>query len=195
MTRAEKMAEAARLRDYMTYAEIAAQLDVAKSTVYRWLNPEFAERDRVKCRAVKERYRGTCATCGAPTNGSNGPGTASDTCGNCSLTRQHDTRLWTPATVVEAIQAFARRYGRPPTATDFHPATARHLGHEWRAERFYADGHYPSATTVIGECSSWADAIEAAGFPRPVVGAYERVTDGHRVDPRGAHLDAERSAA
>lgn len=104
-----------------------------------------------------------------------------------------DTK-WTRETVVAAIRLFVSRYGRQPRAADFHPNVARKLGHEWRAERFYRDGDYPSAPSVQYVFESWNAAIEAAGMTPGSVGKYPR---DHRKGARhrGAHLDAERSAA
>lgn len=102
-------------------------------------------------------------------------------------------RRWTRETMIAAIQRFATRYGRPPGAADFNPAMVRAAGHDWRAERFYADADYPTVPSVAREFGSWADAVEAAGFPRPGYGYEHLPTDGGRRG--GAHLGAERSAA
>lgn len=69
----------------LSYSKIAARIGVSTQTVYRWLNPEYAERQRAVCRANKERYRGTCESCGAQTSGCNGPGTAAKLCRACYI--------------------------------------------------------------------------------------------------------------
>ncbi len=180
--------ESARLmrEDGYLLREIAAEFGVSNSTVVRWTNDASAARQRAASRAAKERYRGECVDCGASTNGCNGPGKASERCDPCARAAG---LVWTRETVVAAIRRFGDRYGRPPAATDFSPANARAQGHEWRAERFAADGDYPHLHSVRGVFGSWAGAVEAAGLPRPIVGVYER--DGRR----GAHLAGERGSA
>lgn len=59
-------------------------------------------------------------------------------------------RRWTPDAIVAAIQADAAERGRPPSWIDWKKA---------------GPGH-PAAVTV-DEVVGWANAIEAAGFPRP----------------------------
>jgi hypothetical protein len=87
---------------------------------------------------------------------------------------------WTRESVIVAIQEFHRRYGRPPASTDWNVAHAKALGHPEKVERFYADNCYPHANVVYGGkyglFDSWADAIEAAGLPRPAPGRYETAT-------------------
>lgn len=101
-----------------------------------------------RCRK-QTAYGGTCKTCGARTNGSNGLGTASDTCNVCALQRRHEGRRWTPETIVAAMQRWATRHGRQPTAPD------------WRK----AGEDYPAASTVQYEFDgSWDAAVLAAGF-------------------------------
>lgn len=89
---------------------------------------------------------------------------------------------WNRETVIAAIQEFARRYGRPPVATDWNVAYAKARGLHEKVERFYEDGCYPHTNTVYGTTGvfkSWADAIEAAGFARPLPGRYETATRGY----------------
>lgn len=61
---------------------------------------------------------------------------------------------WSKEEIIAAIQKWAREHGRPPTANEW---TKRIIG-------------YPSASTVAKHFGSWAEGIEAAGFPRPVRG-------------------------
>ena len=99
---------------------------------------------------------------------------------------------WTEAMVVEAIQTFHARYDRPPAIADFHPAIARSQGHDWRAERFYADGDYPNRRQVVKVFGSWNAALRAAGFQPCGPGAYPRRPRYARQGPRAVHLDPER---
>lgn len=65
-----------------TFRAVAAELGVAPSTVYRWLNPEYAERHRATSRAWKQRQRGTCDHCGGETKFDGR--VVRDICGACS---------------------------------------------------------------------------------------------------------------
>lgn len=58
---------ARRLRERgRTYPQIADELGVSMPTAYRWLNPDYEERQRERSRAWKERHRSPCASCGKP---------------------------------------------------------------------------------------------------------------------------------
>jgi DNA-binding CsgD family transcriptional regulator len=149
MTRDEKIANAHQLRKSgKTYPAIAAELGVSKKTVRRWLNPDEADRDRASSRAMKERYRGECEVCAAPTNGCGGPGKASKLCDVCARQRQHDERRWTADAIYGALRQWADEHGRQPHADDWHKAGAYH----------------PSTSTVLREVGSWDQAIRNAGF-------------------------------
>ena len=140
---------------------IAKQLGVGIYTIYRWLAPDFAEASRAISRSVKERYRGECVDCGKPTTGSNGPGTAAKRCVRCAGSFR---TVWTPDVILEAIKLYADRYGLPPSARDWNPAMARAQYRDDIADRFYEDGCWPSAATVLARFGRWNDAIRAAGF-------------------------------
>jgi hypothetical protein len=187
VTRDEKVAKAQMLRDQgVSVHGIADRMGAKYRTVFAWLN----DPDLSKQRARRERYGKPCADCGKVTDGSNGRAAAPDYCQDCRRERDHERSC---AEIIAAIQRFAKRYGRPPRAPDFSPCDARRLGHDWRAERYYADGDYVATNTVLGVFGSWGAAIEAAGFPRPAVGTYPR--KGQPLAQRGAHLADERQAA
>ncbi len=158
MTRAEKHAEVMRLRrSGMSNPEIAVELGLSASALKGIIN----DPDGSKQKARRTRYQGVCEDCGAATDGSNGRAAAPRWCRNC--VSAHVT-VWTREKIIEAIQAWAEKHGRPPRA---HPDWAR------------ADETHPSSSTIVQQSShpgaafrSWADAIEAAGFPRPHVGVY-----------------------
>jgi hypothetical protein len=83
--------EAQRLRDEGLFQrEIAELLGARRGTVSVWLN----DPDLSKQRARRERYRGTCTDCGAPTDGSNGPTKPAKRCKDCAErpTAKHGTR-------------------------------------------------------------------------------------------------------
>ena len=80
MTRAEKVNAARELRKSgLTNRKIAEQMGVSIAAVKMW----FWDADGSKMQAVRNRYRGTCEKCGAPTCGSRGPNKAPRFCGVC----------------------------------------------------------------------------------------------------------------
>lgn len=141
----------------LTLKEISETTGVSMGTIRVWLY----DPDRSRQRALKESYRGECMDCGAPTDGSGGPHNAAKRCNPCNRAHQHDRRIWTEQTVVEAIRAFADKYGRQPTAADF--LTGPHIT-EGQRERFYRDGTYPFTSEVLRECGTWNEALRLAGF-------------------------------
>lgn len=81
MTRAEKAAHAAALRaGGCSLAEVAESMGISTSYASELLNDPTGS----KSRARKQRYRGTCETCGGRTTGGNGPGKAPATCAECA---------------------------------------------------------------------------------------------------------------
>jgi transposase len=79
-TRAEKVAEAQRLRaEGLKHREIGERMGAKRSTVNAWLN----DPDGSKSKARKDSYRGVCKDCGKPTYGSNGRDAAPDQCADC----------------------------------------------------------------------------------------------------------------
>ena len=80
MVRSEKVAMAQTLRaEGLTNREIAGQMGVSIAAVKMW----FWDTDGSKMKALREKYRGTCEKCGAPTCGSRGPAKAPRLCANC----------------------------------------------------------------------------------------------------------------
>jgi hypothetical protein len=156
-------------------------------TAFTVTNPKAAKRRFCSNRCRKRQYDLVCVGCGGRVDGTT-PGKMPDrdnpVCAACA--GAHYAK-WTPETVVAAIQRFAERYGRPPAAPDFDTSHARSLGHDWRAERFHADGDYPVATSVTYVFGTWNAAIEAAGFATRRGGQYPRA---RRL---GAHLAQERA--
>jgi len=132
------------------HKRIAALMGIPYSTVFRWLNPEYAERSRAVAREWKRSQKGVCEKCGGVTRYSGHGRSVSTRCVPCT---QEDSKYWTRARIIAAMQEWAREHGHRPSAVD------------WRAS---GDGHPASSTVVMsGEFASWADAVEAAGFPRP----------------------------
>lgn len=77
-------------------------------------------------------------------------------------------RKWTRASGIEAIQEFALEHGRPPTTRDMNALA--------------------SLCSQRDDLGSWADLVEAAGFPRPARG-------GHRFDTETAAEAARKALA
>lgn len=115
-------------------------------------------------------YTGTCVDCGGRT-GYSGQVTPRERCRPCA--DAHNT-VWTAEAIIEAIQAWADLYGRPPSAGDWNVALRPQSStFSARLERFYngprAWPHMNTARTAFG---SWNAAIAAAGLePRAYEGA------------------------
>jgi hypothetical protein len=142
-------------RNGVSSREIAERYGM-KTTYVRTI---LSDPDGSKARARKERYRGTCRRCGGPTTGGDGRAKAPTTCASCFTSGQHERRYWTSERVIAAIKRFAVEHGRPPVATEWLYGIHGRNG----------DG-YPHAVIVIREFGSWANGVEAAGFPRPRIG-------------------------
>jgi hypothetical protein len=165
------MQEAARaLRAQGTsYTKISVSLGVPIATVARWSNPEYAERQRVAARERKSLYGGRCVDCGRKTSHGNAryPGPCKR-CRDCRVACKHANKKWTTESVVAAIHRFAAEHGRPPTASEWMVADPAR-GYPPASSVHEANGNNPSAPFRY-----WADAIVAAGFPRPRPGVYQR---------------------
>ena len=71
MRRRRKVLQAQHYRHQgRSIAEIARLLDQAPATIKAYLYDPTGE----KARAIKQRYRGSCESCGAPTSGADGKG-------------------------------------------------------------------------------------------------------------------------
>jgi hypothetical protein len=146
--------------------EISRMLSLSRSYTYSLIHDPTGEQDRAR----KDAYAGVCEDCGNPTNGSDGPGKAPKLCNHCAPKRE---KYWTRERVIEAIQLWARLHdGKPPVATDWLVGAAmRDVG----GHRFPpASSCYRGSGLESAPFEYWADAIEAAGFPRPRIGHYER---------------------
>lgn len=140
---------------------IALKLDISRSYVWELTN----DPDGLKTRRRKESYGKSCRQCGRRTSGANGRDKAAELCGDCHRRLQ---RYWTRERIIDAIRAWAAQHGRPPSSSEWIRASA-------------SPGIHPARTNVYQSSNGWnapfrywADAVEAAGFPRPLVGHYER---------------------
>lgn len=155
----QALAIARALRDDgKTMGDIATEMGVAKSTVFSWLDDNYAERRR----RVRDAGRTPCVDCGALTSGrANGLGRVPERCARCATAYR---TFWTREKIVEAIQRWAATHdGVPPTAKRWNKGQARRFGHpEWarEMEQFGA----PTVYSVQDLFGSWNAAIAAAGF-------------------------------
>lgn len=171
MRRVERAAQAAELRAQgLLYREIAARLGVSVSYAQDLVN----DPDGSKVRARKDSYRGRCADCGRPTDGSWGRGPqASKRCVRCAGARQ---RIWTRDRIIDALRDFADERGRAPTAGELGAGSNCTDRVAW----------LPRWQTVRKVFGSYPAACEAAGLPRPRVGHWV-------INPRPGDLQAGRA--
>lgn len=160
-TRAERAEAVATLRaDGKTFHEIADLLGISGSYARALGNDPDGTKDRER----KQRYAGTCHRCGSPTNGSNGPAKASDTCGSCSSIIIHESRHWTQERVIDALRAWSKANGgRTPSAGDWLGGLPKGM---------------PPVGVVQREFGSWNAGMVAAGLSPRAVG--ERTEEGQR---------------
>lgn len=158
VSRAERAAQVAELRAQgLLYREVAALLGVS----YSYARNLGADPDGAGVRARKDSYRGRCADCGRPTNGSWGRSPrAPKRCVRCAGARQ---RIWTRERIIDALRDFADEHGRRPTVGE--------LGAGDHRERVEWLPGYSQVRRLFG---SYRAACEAAGLPEPRVGHYVR---------------------
>ena len=90
-----------------------------------------------------------------------GTAQSSERCQPCRNAYKHETRQWTPETILAAIQRWADDHGGvPPVATDWNVTLARRIGQD-KPDR---GRDYPPVSAVQREFDSWHAAITAAGF-------------------------------
>lgn len=156
-TRAQRAAEARRLRHLgLKQREIAETMGIGRSYAAELLDDPAGQKARVR----RESYAGVCENCGSPTTGGDGPAKAPRFCVHCA---PGQNRQWTEETVVAAIREWARRHGRPPSSTDWLHYSVAEDGYKFPNR----GSCYRSTSGSTAPFESWADAIEAAGFPRP----------------------------
>jgi hypothetical protein len=163
----ERLALAARVRELrdqgLFQREVAEQLGISRSYAAALdTDPEGKQQ-----RARRDSYDGVCVDCGGVTK-SDGTSRPSARCSACAEALQSADRKWTRETVVDAIQRFAALHGRPPTASEWLTSDPV-SGYPPRSAVYQSNGHNRSSPFQL-----WADAIEAAGYPRPRVGQYQR---------------------
>lgn len=128
---------------------ISKGLGVPPSTVRRWLDPSYAEKQRQLSREAKQRRATVCPHCGGRVHYQSQSGL----CCHCA---PQANRTWTRETLIDAVQRYAAAHGAPPRSKDW--------------PRMDPVNRYPGYSTCYGVSSpfaTWGDMIEAAGFPRP----------------------------
>jgi len=140
-----------RLVEGLSVEEIALRVGRRPATIRGYLH----DPDGVKARARKERYRGACEVCGAPTSGGDGPGRAHARCRRCSAAPR---RRWDRGAVLAAMASWEARYGAAPTSYDWNATLARGRG---AAGRRLRNGDWPTASTVTALFGGWGNARAA----------------------------------
>jgi hypothetical protein len=159
VTRQEKAAMAARLQvSGMTARDIGSEMGLAVQTIRDLL----WDPDGSKVRARKDSYRGSCAECGAPTDGSNGSAKAPKLCIH-HAPRVH-LGIWTREACIDAIRDFHDEHGRIPTAGEMGVGPMKHQRVDW----------LPWPTTLRSVFGTSAAAMRAAGFEPNPTGYYAR---------------------
>ena len=138
-------------------AEIARLLDQAPATIKAYLYDPTGE----KARAIKQRYRGSCEVCGAPTSGADGKGRASRHCQRC---KPQSVPRWTRELVRAAHRRWYERYDFVASSCDWSGTHARRRGGAALAR--YESGEWPSGPVVRRLYGSAANA-RADAFPSP----------------------------
>lgn len=152
--RAVAVARHLRESEGLSNAQIGDRLGRSEATVKGY----FYDPTGAKAKAVKARYQGACKRCGAPTQPRNGKGDAYRYCKAC-----HPGAIqprWTRAGVLEAMRAWERRHGRPPSSYDWSRTHARRRGGAALAS--LQEGQWPTPATVSDLFGSWAAARQLA---------------------------------
>jgi hypothetical protein len=150
--RAVALARHYRDQEGLSIAEIARRLGRANATIKAYLYDPTGE----KARAVKRRYQGVCRGCGAPTAARGGKGDAYEKRCHPGAIAPTRTREW----VRDAMREWRRRYGGPPSSTDWSRTHARRRGGE--ALKRLEGGEWPPPSTVMDLYGSWAAALADA---------------------------------
>lgn len=186
MTRAERAAEAARLRaEGLKLREVAERMGLSVSYAHALLKDPDGSLDRAR----KQSYGSPCVDCGKPTNGSNGAQGAADRCWSCN--GNHTRRLhrrW----LTESFEEWVDMFGVPPAVLDWSEAHARNAGQEWRTERAQGTGRpWPSPKSAQDHYGSWNAFIRAHGWDPFEVGHYGRDGEDPAVIAETARLYVE----
>ncbi|MDQ3274644.1 MAG: hypothetical protein M3Q39_06325 [Actinomycetota bacterium] len=139
----------------LTWREIAARLGISKS-----LTQDYGS-DATGAKALARKLKGSCRDCGTPIRSDTRP--RPERCPGCW--NAHRTEA-SKVRIVEAMRAWAERFGDPPTATDWNRGPSQRPLNRASAMRKdeTEDEEWPSATSVVRVFGSWNAGISAAGF-------------------------------
>lgn len=144
--RAVALAAHYRRQEGLSTKEIARRLGRAPATVRAYLSDPTAAR----ARQVKERYRGSCSSCGEPTSGA-GPREQRTLCARCN---GQASAKWDDGRIEAALRAWHRRYGTPASSTDLSLYYARKRAPHDAGRRLdrltkgWEGGSWPAASVV-----------------------------------------------
>lgn len=154
-------------RDGASLQSIGNRYGVSRERIRQIVAENFPEVNRAVNEERDERNRQlrVCPDCGGP------KAISAQRCRTCRTKR--DTK-WTQDEIIAAMQEFHRRYGKTPSCTEWNPSLARWRKQPDVAEKFAADGCWPSVQTVMQRFGSWTAAVDAAGLPRNRAGRPAR---------------------
>lgn len=169
MTRAERAAEAARLRaEGLLIREVAERMGVSLSYAHSLLKDPDGSADRAR----KDSYADPCVECGAKTSGSNGH-IEKPRCVKCAARAAGAAKtVWTREAVIAAMRAWHAEFGEAPSVNCWGMA-AYTVGDEERQAVYRernAAGLIPHAQSVIRLFGTWNAGVVAAGLKPRVVG-------------------------
>ena len=129
--------------------EIAERLGLAAQTVSTYLSdPDNTQREE-----YLRRRRATCPVCGGAM------WRAAKQCSDCQRKeRMAKQDVWSANKIIDSIRRYHAEFGCIPPARDFYAKARDHKG------------EFPTQKRVDSRFGSWANAVEAAGFPRPSKG-------------------------
>lgn len=93
--------------------------------------------------------------------------------------------------ITNLIREWFKTNGEPPRVIDWDPSFAIRVGRPELAERFYEEGCWPLAATVVGMYGTFTAAVIDAGFyPRARTKAWEGMDVESRSDYLRTAIDA-----
>ena len=93
--------------------------------------------------------------------------------------------------IVSLIREWFKTNGEPPRVIDWDPSLAIRVGRPELAERFYDEGCWPLAATVVGMYGTFTAAVIDAGFyPRARTKAWDQMDLESRSDYLRTAIDS-----
>lgn len=145
-TRQKSVDEIKLLRSHgLSNAEIAEKMGIKINSIYKYL----WDPDGKKTQEARSLMMRPCPVCETTLIQKH-----AKQCLSCYRAKVQTNLRWSPETTAEAIQRFHQEFGHVPTSRDMFDISVRRRD-------------YPSQKHAIKHHGSWANAVEAAGFPRP----------------------------